>query len=159
MLRLPHLIALAGMALAIGGCATSTPPPQVAAPPVSAPPAPGIPSEDLIGRWGFASYHKEAERARTTAAARTQCRTPYVISQGANGGVMMYLADATEQAELRTKGGPDGKRYIGPDGPAAGPQDREILSYDGRVMVLRWLDPEIASRYGVSVYVRCAPKA
>jgi hypothetical protein len=71
----------------------------------------------------------------------------------------MYLADANQQAELVTKGGPDGKRYLGPDGPAAGLQDREFLSYDGKVMVLRWLDPEIAGRYGVSVYVRCAPKA
>jgi hypothetical protein len=25
-------------------------------------------------------------------------------------------------------------------------------------MVLRWLDPEVASRYGIGVYVRCAPE-
>jgi hypothetical protein len=160
MSRLPSFIALAILAVAASGCATSNAPqPQAPAAPASAPPAPGIPSEDLIGRWGFASYHKEADRARTTTAARGQCSHPYVISRGSNGGVMMYLADANQQAELVTKGGPDGKRYLGPDGPAAGPQDREFLSYDGKVMVLRWLDPEIAGRYGVSVYVRCAPKA
>jgi hypothetical protein len=25
-------------------------------------------------------------------------------------------------------------------------------------MVLRWINPEIASRYGTAVYVRCAPE-
>jgi hypothetical protein len=159
MSRLPTFLALGVLAIAASGCATSAPPPPQAAAPVNAPPAPGIPSDDLIGRWGFASYHKEADRARTTAAARGQCSHPDDISRGSNGGVMMYLADANQQAELVTKAGPDGKRYLGPPGPAADAQDREFISYDGRVMILRWLDPEIAGRYGISVYVRCAPKA
>ena len=30
------------------------------------------------------------------------------------------------------------------------------MQFDGRVLVLRWLDPEIAGRYGTSVYVRCS---
>ena len=38
------------------------------------------------------------------------------------------------------------------------PQDREIISFDGRTMVLRWMDPEVAGRYGTGVYVRCAPE-
>jgi hypothetical protein len=25
-------------------------------------------------------------------------------------------------------------------------------------MVLKWLDPEVAGRYGIGVYVRCAPE-
>ena len=25
-------------------------------------------------------------------------------------------------------------------------------------MVLRWMDPEVAGRYGTGVYVRCAPE-
>jgi hypothetical protein len=37
--------------------------------------------------------------------------------------------------------------------------DREIVSFDGRVMLLRFTDPEIAGRYGTGVYVRCAPSA
>jgi hypothetical protein len=34
-------------------------------------------------------------------------------------------------------------------------QDREIISFDGRVMLTRWIDPEVQGRYGTSVYVRC----
>ena len=76
MSRLANFLAFGLVAAAVSGCATPSAPPPVAAPPVSAPPAPGIPSEDLVGRWGFASYHNEADRARTTAAARSQCSNP-----------------------------------------------------------------------------------
>ena len=41
----------------------------------------------------------------------------------------------------------------------ASPQDREIVSFDGRVLVTRYVDPDAANRYGNMVYVRCAPKA
>jgi hypothetical protein len=41
----------------------------------------------------------------------------------------------------------------------SGPQDREILSYDGRVMLLKYVDPEIDGRYGTGIFVRCAPRA
>jgi hypothetical protein len=30
------------------------------------------------------------------------------------------------------------------------------VSFDGRVLVTRFVDPEVAGRYGTSVYVRCA---
>jgi hypothetical protein len=71
----------------------------------------------------------------------------------------MHLADETQPQELRLKGGPGGKNYIGPDGPGGGEKDREIISFDGRVMVMRFIDPDAATRYGTSVYVRCAPTA
>jgi hypothetical protein len=86
--------------------------------------------------------------------ARTQCRQPYVIRKGPNGGVVMHLADAATPEELQVKGGPGGKNYIGPAGEI-GDADREVVSIDRRVMVLRWLDPSVASRYGTSIYVRC----
>jgi hypothetical protein len=150
--------------LALAGCAgggsqwssgpSAAPPPSTA----SAPPAPGIASEDLVGRWGFASYHKEADRVRTTNQARGHCNNAYVINRGPNGGVLMHLPDQNAPVELRTKGGPDGKRYLGPEGPAGDPLDREITTFDGRVMTLRWVDPEVAGRYGTAVYVRCAPR-
>src|SRR5207237_311081 len=89
---------------------------------------------------------------------RGQCGNPYVINRGPGGGVLMHLPDQAAPVELRTKGGPDGRRYIGPEGMAGDPLDREIVSFDGRVMVLRWNDPEVAGRYGTSVYVRCAPR-
>jgi hypothetical protein len=116
--------------------------------------------EELVGRWGLASYHREADRVRTERAARAQCRQPYVIAKGPNGGVMMHLADQRQQTELRLKGSPSGKNYIGPPGePGGSPQDREILTFDGRVMVTRYVDPDAGNRYGNMVYVRCAARA
>jgi hypothetical protein len=153
------------LALALAGCASSSGPfggaPAPAAQPpmaANAPPAPGIGAQDLVGRWGFASYHNEADRARTIAQARAQCGHPYVINRAGAGGVMMHLADQQQPVEMVTKGGSDGKRYIGPPGPAGDANDREIVQFDGRVMILKWLDPEVAGRYGTSVYVRCGPR-
>ena len=82
-----------------------------------------------------------------------------MIGAGPTGGVMMYLADSTQLEELRLKGGPGGRNFIGPPGEAGGRQDREIVSFDGRVMVLRHVDPEVSGRYGTEVFVRCAPAA
>jgi len=113
-----------------------------------------IPPEKLVGSWGLGAFHQEAARARTEAAARRGCNNPYRITRGASGGVMMHLADAKQPSELQLKGAPDGKNYIGPEGPV-GDADREI-TLDGNVMVMRWLDPEVAKRYGTSVYVRCS---
>jgi hypothetical protein len=155
--RLMASVAALG-ALSLSACTTS--PPQVEAtapPPVS---QPAIPSkyrpEDLVGRWGYGAYHNDADLARTAAAARAQCGQPVVINRGPGGGVMMYLADSAELQELQLKGSQNGKNYVGPPGDAGGPQDREIVSFDGRTMVLRWMDPEVAGRYGTGVYVRCA---
>jgi hypothetical protein len=116
-------------------------------------------SEELVGRWGFTSYQKEADRARTIATARGLCKSPYVIAKGPGGGVMMHLADERQPTELRLKGNAEGRNFIGPDGDAGVPQDREIVSFDGRVLVTRYVDPDAANRYGNMVYVRCSPKA
>ena len=144
--------------LALSACTTSTPPVEATAPAPVAQPA--IPSkyrpEELVGRWGYGAYHNDSDLARTTAAARGQCGQPVVINRGSGGGVMMYLADSAELQELQLKGSQNGKNYIGPPGDAGGPQDREIIQFDGRTMVLRWIDPEVAGRYGTGVYVRCA---
>ena len=113
-------------------------------------------SEEFVGRWGFTSYQKEADRARTINTARGLCRSPYVIAKGPTGGVMMHLADERQPSELRLKGSADGKNYIGPDGDAGVAQDREIVSFDGRVLITRYVDPDAANRYGNMVYVRCA---
>jgi hypothetical protein len=46
---------------------------------------------------------------------------------------MMYLADQSELQELRLKGGPNNRNFIGPaNEPAGGPQDREITSFDDK---------------------------
>jgi hypothetical protein len=132
-------------------------------PPPEPPPAPELPasirSEELVGRWGLASYMNPNDRVRTENAARGQCKQPYIIGQGATGGVIMHLADEATPQELRLKGSPSGKNYIGPPGPAGGEKDREIVSFDGRILVTRFIDKDAAVRYGNMVYVRCAPKA
>ena len=155
---------LAGLAaMLLAGCASqqlslglSSPDPAPAA--QSAAPLPAsIPAADLVGRWGLAAYHKEDDRARTEAAARGQCKQPYNIGRGPSGGVIMHLPDQAQPTELSLKGGPDGKNYIGPaEEPAGGARDREIVAFDGRVLITRFTDQEVAGRYGTSVYVRCA---
>ena len=72
---------------------------------------------------------------------------------------MMHLADQAQAQELRLKGAPGGKTYIGLDGePPGSAQDREVMHFDGRMLILRWMDPEVQSRYGTMVYVRCGPE-
>jgi hypothetical protein len=155
---LPALVTLG--ALALSGCTStmsvSSSPEPVAVQPTSAPLPASIPAQDLVGRWGLAAFHKEEDRVRTEGMARGQCRNPYNISRGARGGVVMHLADQSQPTELSLKGGADGKNYIGlGEEPAGGQRDREIVSFDGRVLVTRWVDQEVAGRYGLSVYVRC----
>jgi len=113
----------------------------------------------LSARWGLASYQNANDRTRTEAAARLQCKQPYVIGAGTSGGVVMHLADQATPQELRLKGSPGGKNYIGPSGQAGGEQDREIISFDGRVLITRFIDKDAGTRYGNMVYVRCAPRA
>ncbi len=150
------------LALALAGCNSMTlgPTESVQQEPQPEPEIPAtIRADELVGRWGLASYHKPDDRTRTEAAARSQCRQPYVIGKGQTGGVIMHLADEATPQELRLKGSRSGKNYIGPPGPAGGDQDREIVSFDGRVLTTRFLNPDANSRYGTMVYVRCAPRA
>jgi hypothetical protein len=164
-----QLAIASALALTLGGCGSmggfsgfnfgnSEP-----APPPEPPPAPELPAsirpDEIIGRWGLASYMNPNDRARTENAARGQCKNPYVIGAGTSGGVIMHLADEATPQELRLKGSPSGKNYIGPAGPAGGDKDREIVSFDGRILVTKFIDKDAAVRYGNMVYVRCAPRA
>ena len=125
--------------------------------------APEVPAtirgEELVGKWGLASYQNPADRARTEKQAQAQCKQPYMIGAGQSGGVVMHLADQATPQELRVKGSRSGKNYIGPAGPPGGELDREIVSFDGRVLITRFTDKDAATRYGNMVFVRCGPKA
>jgi hypothetical protein len=112
-------------------------------------------SDDLVGKWGLASYRVDTDRARTEVAAKAACSNPYVIAKGPNGGVMMYLADQSALQELFIKTGRDGGVYIGLQGPAGDPRDRHVVAYDGASMTDQWVDPDAAKRYGTMLYVRC----
>ena len=170
--RLPRstTLVMALLALGLTACSTGGPQmPSIFGPSQEQPPQPqpavvpllppAFPPQDIVGRWGLAAYHKEEDRPRIEAAAANQCKQPYVITLGPTGGVMMHLADQAKPEELRLKGAPGGKTYIGPEGdPPGSQQDREVLSFDGRILILRWMDPEVQGRYGTMVYVRCGPE-
>jgi hypothetical protein len=51
------------------------------------------------------------------------------------------------------KGSVEGKTYVGPGPSPAGADDREVVSFDGQVLILKWVDP--AGRYGIMVLARC----
>lgn len=153
------------LAIFLGACSSMSLP-SFSSSPSAAPesaPAPEMPatirSDELVGKWGLASFQNPNDRARTEAAAKAQCKQPYVIGAGTSGGVIMHLADQATPQELRLKGSAGGKNYIGPPGPAGGEQDREIVSFDGRVLITRFIDKDAATRYGNMVYVRCGPRA
>src|ERR1700754_1994618 len=160
------LAIVSALTVFLGGCETtgfnfgSSSAPVASPEPGVAPEMPAtIRADEIVGRWGLASYQNPNDRARTEAAAKSQCKQPYVITAGTSGGVVMHLADQPTPQELRLKGSPSGKNYIGPAGPTPGEQDREIVSFDGRVLVTRFVDKDAGTRYGNMVYVRCAPKA
>ena len=166
-----HIVSAAAIlacVLGLAACSTSGQMPNLFGPSQPEPPPqpevvptlpPAFPPQNIVGRWGLAAYHKPEDRVRTENAARGQCRQPYVIGKGPTGGVIMHLADEATPQELRVKGSRSGKNYIGPAGPPGGPQDREIVSFDGRVLTTKFMDPDAATRYGTMVYVRCAPRA
>ena len=145
-------LALVGLLSAfVAGCGETPPPtPSIVAPAIS--------TDQLVGKWGFAAYHKDADRARTAKEAAAQCNRPYVINKGPTGGLMMNLADQKELSELILKAGPDGQTYLGPPGPPAGPDDRIVSNVDANSFTTVWVDPDNASRYGTSVYVRCGKR-
>jgi hypothetical protein len=159
-----NLSVVAALSMFLGACSSfslgnSTP----TAEPVEPGLEPALPSsikpDELVGKWGLASYQNPADRTRTEAQAKAQCKQPYVIGAGTSGGVVMHLADQATPQELRLKGSRSGKNFIGPDGPPGGEQDREVISFDGRVLITRFVDKDAATRYGNMVYVRCAPRA
>src|SRR6516225_13394 len=168
--RLAPVVAGPISALALSGCAAgglstwwggSSEPEPVAAQSALAPEIPAtIRPSEVVGQCGYSSFHDPKDRIRTAASARGQCNHPYLINPGPSGGVMMYPPDQSELVEYRLKGATGGKNYIGPAGdPGGGQKDQEIVSFDGRVMTLRAVDPDVATRYGTGVYVRCAPAA
>lgn len=160
-----NLAIVSSLTILLAACSSMSLPSMSSSPPPDAEPgvAPEMPAtiraDEIVGRWGLASFQNPNDRARTEAAARGQCKQPYVIGAGSSGGVVMHLADQATPQELRLKGSPSGKNYIGPAGPTPGEQDREIVSFDGRVLITRFIDKDAAVRYGNMVYVRCAPRA
>lgn len=160
MLRVWPAFIVAGLALAACSGTTSSlsnwsgdaPPPAAA--PAGPLPRPSLAAEDIVGRWGIASFHKPEDQPRTEAAARSQCNQPYNINRSADG-VAMLGHDNPQVQDMMIKASREGRTYIGPGPEPAGADDREVVQFDGRVLVLKWVDPEVAGRYGIMVLVRC----
>ena len=152
MARRGGALALVGLLAAfVAGCGETPPPsPAIVAPAVTA--------DQLVGKWGLASYHKDEDRARTMKEAAAQCNKPYVINKGPNGGLMMYLADQKELSEVVLKAGPSGQTYLGPPGDAGTADDRIVTNVDPNSFTTIWVDPDNASRYGTMVYERCGKR-
>jgi len=164
--RSPRTAARLGIAsvltLFLGACSSFSlsPSTPVATEPGVEPEVPAtVRADELVGKWGLAAYNNPNDRARTEKMALAQCKQPYTIGAGTSGGVVMHLADQATPQELRVKGSSSGKNYIGPAGPPGGEQDREIVSFDGRVLITRFVDKDAATRYQTMVYVRCGPRA
>jgi hypothetical protein len=169
MLRLSTAAALIS-AFALAGCTGSMPslsmpswgndePPPPQAAPAVALGTPSLAPDQIVGRWGMTSFHRPEDRPRTEVAARNACNKPYLINRTPTG-VAMYGHDNPGMQEMVIKATADGRTYVGPGPEPGGADDREVLSFDGRVLILKWIDPEVAGRYGTMLLVRCgAPGA
>ena len=102
----------------------------------------------------MAAYHRDQDRARTIVEARDQCAQPFLIDRSSGGNILMLGHDNPQTQEMILKGSTEGKTYIGP-GPYLGIEDREVVSFDGKVLILKWVNPEVAGRYGIMVLARC----
>jgi len=65
-----------------------------------------IRSDEIVGRWASPSFQNPNDRARTEAAARGQCKQPYVIGAGTSGGVVMHLGRPGHPAGTAPQGQP-----------------------------------------------------
>lgn len=153
---LPRLVVLALAGGLLAACSASTQGPSSPAVPSGPSFTSPISAQQVVGKWGLAAFHRPEDAARTEAQARQGCRQPYVINAGPTGGFLMYLADQSQPSEVVSKQVGNGPTYIGlPDEPPGSETDREVVRFDGQIMILRWMDPEVAGRYGTMVYVRC----
>ena len=154
--RFKEWAALGFACLALAGCnaLSSSPPPAASLATPS-----NLAAGQFVGAWGLASYHRDADRARTEKEAKAQCGKPYVIGAGPNGGVMMHLADQATPSELALKGGSEGRTFVGPaNEPPGGANDREITDVSADSFTTKWVDPDTAQRYGTMIYERCKGK-
>jgi hypothetical protein len=155
-------VIMPAVTLLLPGCSFNLSPlssdssPQAAPMPVAMPPS--LHPDDIVGRWGLAAYHRDQDRLRTEVAARDQCTQAYLIDHSADGNILMLGHDNPQPQEMILKGSVEGKTYIGPGPSPAGVDDREVVSFDGQVLTLKWVDPEIAGRYGIMVLARCGPE-
>src|SRR5271167_2800692 len=114
MLRTRHMLTaavLATTAATLAACSSTNNPfstnpfaSSTPAPPATPLPPPSLRADEIVGRWGLASYHRDADRPRTEVAARGQCNQPYLIERSASGGVLMLGHDNPATIDMAIKG-------------------------------------------------------
>src|SRR5664279_6368600 len=93
-----NLAAASVLTILLGGCGSMSLPSlssssEPAPEPGVAPEMPAtIRSDEIVGRWGLASYQNPADRPRTEVAAKAQCKQPYVIGAGSAPGGVIHLS-------------------------------------------------------------------
>jgi hypothetical protein len=111
--------------------------------------------DDLVGRWGVASYWKKEDKASAPGWARQSCGQPYIIEKNETGNLMMFVADG-KRREVNLKGKkltPTEKAL--PEGPGK-MHARTITAFEpGKSFELTWDNGRFAGRYGTVVYVKC----
>ena len=80
-----RLATASALTLFLGACSSlnlpSIPEHRTCARPGVAPEMPAtIRPDEIVGRWGLASFQNPDDRARTEKMARDQCKQPYVIT-------------------------------------------------------------------------------
>ncbi len=143
--RLSLVLAITGLS----ACTTLTPDPEPEVQPIK------IDMAALPGDYGLASYHQDEDQERTLQQAKIACNNPYTIGTGANGGVMMHAVGAKQTSEIFLKTDRKGRVFLGPRGAAGIEQDRYVVSYDERVLVVRWMEPRARTVFGTMIYVPC----
>ena len=109
--------------------------------------------DDLVGKWGLASYWKPEDAAKARGWAKGACGSPYTIAKSPAGNLVLHIADDPVPKEVKLSG----KTLLPVDKVEGGPKrhERKITGFDATSFELTWSNPGVGSRYGVNVYVRC----
>jgi hypothetical protein len=111
-------------------------------------------ADDLVGRWGVASYWNAADKAKAPGWAKAACSSPYTITKNAAGNLMMYVADG-KLREVTLKGRTlTPVEKVLPEGGAK-MHERKITSFAPGTFETVWSNTGFAQRYGTVVYMKC----
>ena len=88
-----------------------------------------IRADEIVGRWGLASFQNPDDRARTEARRKGQCKQPYVISAGPVRRRDHASGRPGDAAGTAAQGQPERQELYRPartDRRRAGPRDRLV---------------------------------
>ena len=77
-----NLAIAAVLATVLGGCTSGSQQAALQEPGVAPETPATVRADQIVGRWGVASYQDPKDWTRVEAAAKAQCKLPYVITAG-----------------------------------------------------------------------------